>query len=88
MKYFIDATIVDKLTKNVKQKINCDVNSETSVTLNDAKTELLGRIIIPRDQELANEKIGISNRTVDLNTVIEDRQIVTYKVYLQPITKA
>lgn len=87
MKYFIDITVIDKLTNNVKQKFTYDVNSETSVTLESAKTELLDHIKVPVDYILTNEKLTIGKSVTDLTAVIEHMQKVTYKAYIQSLPK-
>ena len=87
MKYFIDATIVDKLTNTVKQKLEYDVNSEATVTLESAKTELLQWVVVPKGYKLSDEKLEVGGKKRASEYLLEDRQKAYYTAFLEELPK-
>ena len=88
MKYFINATIVDKITNRVIQKLEYDVNSEAVVTLGSAKTELLQWVVVPKGYKLSDEKLEVGGIKRAIDFVLEDKQRANYTAYLDEIPKA
>lgn len=79
MKYFVDATIVDKTWENPTQKVNYEVNTNNvNVTLESVKAEILGKIKVPEKYRLANEKLVVGGKDRELTFAVSEARTIFY----------
>ncbi len=88
MKYFVEATIVDKTSDHSMQSINYEVNiAEASITLETIKAALIPKIKVPKDYVLLDGKFWVRGINRDLSFPITEGVKVFYDADIEKLPK-
>lgn len=88
MKYFVEATIVDKTSDHSAQTINYEVNiAEASITLETIKAALIPKIKVPKDYVLLEGKFWVRGINRDLSFLITEGVKVFYDANIEKLPK-
>jgi hypothetical protein len=87
MKYFIDAKIIEKSTSAIKQSLIYDANTNTDVTLESVKSDLLQKVIVPNGYRLSGETLTVRGKECEPSYIIQDNEKVVFTATLEALPK-
>lgn len=87
MKYFVDAKILEKGTGAVTQSLIYDANTNTDVTLESVKTDLMQKVIVPAGYRLSGETFTVRGKECEPSYIIQADEKAVFTAILEALPK-